>query len=103
MSTRPGDRGRHGGLLLWVIFSSGLTIRDVWLAAHRGGVTPCWLLRAETAAFALSAISGTAVLNAPDRADSTALKTATAAGFAAVVIHGVRLTIYLRARGTKPG
>lgn len=96
------DRQRRG-LLLWVIFSSGLTTRDLWLAGHGGGATPSWLLRAETAAFSLSAVSGLAALRtqsrATDRAGSKALKTTTAAaGAAAVVMHGVRLAIYLRAR-----
>lgn len=101
------DDRRRGGLLLWVIVSSGLAIRDLWLAAHGGGVTPSWLLRAETTAFSLSAVSSLAALTsmsrASDRAELKALKTAASAvGVAAVAMHGVRLAIYLRARGTKP-
>ncbi len=96
-------RGR-GGLLLWVTFSSGLAIRDLWLAAHGGGVTPSWLLRGEATAFSMSAVSGLAALTstsrATDCASAKALNTATnASGVAAVVMHGVRLAIYLRARG----
>lgn len=102
------DGRRQRGLLLWVIFSLGLTIRDLWLAAHGGGATPSWLLHAETAAFSLSAISGLVALNsrprATDRAGLEALKTATVAvGVAAVVMHGVRLAIYLRASVARPG
>ncbi len=92
--------------MLWVILSSGLTIRDLWLAAHGGGVTPSWLLRGETTAFGLSAISGLAAListsRETDRTRAKALTTAAdALGVAAVVMHGVRLAIYLRARGRK--
>lgn len=101
------DDHRQVGLVLWVIFSSGLTIRDLWLAAHGGGATPSWLLRAETAAFSLSAISGLAALASPtrstDRPGSKVLKTAMAVGgVAAVVMHGIRLDIYLKAHGRKP-
>jgi hypothetical protein len=69
-------------------------------------VTPSWLLRAETTAFSLSAICGLAVLTSLSRATgharAKALTTAAnALGVAAVVMHGVRLTMYLRARGTK--
>lgn len=102
------DDRRRRGLLLWVAFSLGLAIRDLWLAAHGGGATPSWLLRAETAAFSLSAISGLTALKsgsrAAGRAGSEALKIATVAGgVAAVMSHGVRLAIYLRARVTEPG
>ena len=94
-------RGR-GGLLLWVTFSSGLAVRDLWLAAHGGGVTSSWLLRAETTAFSLSAVGGLAALasmaRSSDHAEVKALKTAASAvGVAAVVMHGVRLAIYLGA------
>ena len=101
------DERRQGGLLLWVIYGSGLTIRDLWLTAHDGGAAPCWLLRAETIAFGLSTMSSLSALKswsrAADRARSEALKTAAATGVAAVLIHGVRLSIYLRANRAKPG
>jgi len=88
--------------LLWITCSSGLAIRDLWLVAHGGGVTPSWLLRAETTAFSLSATSGLAALTSmsrgSDRAEVKSLKTAAnAKGVAAVVMHGVRLAIYLGA------
>ncbi len=71
------------------------------------GVTPGRLLHAETAAFGLSAVSGLAALTsmsrASDCADVKPLKTAAkASGVAAVLMHGVRLAIYLGARQTKP-
>ena len=105
-SDLTNGRGR-GGLSLWVTFSSGLAIRDFWLAAHGGGATLGWLLRSETIAFSLSAVSGLAALTsmsrASYRAEPKALRTATNAfGVAAVVLHGVRLAIYLGARRTKP-
>ena len=93
--------------MLWVTLSSSLAIRDLWLAAHGGGVTPSWLLRAETTAFSLSAVSGLAALTSmsrpSDHAKVKALKiAANALGVAAIAIHGVRLAIYLGARGAKP-
>jgi hypothetical protein len=102
------DGPRPGGLLVWVIFSLILAIRDLSLAVHGGGATRGWLLRAETAAFSLSAVCGLAALKsssqATDRAGSEALNTATpAVGVAAVVMHGVRFAIDLRARGAKSG
>ena len=98
---------RQRGLLSWVVFSSGLTIRDLSLVAHGGGATPSWLLRAEIAALSLSATSGLAVLRSPVQetgfAASRRLKAfAAATGAAAGITHGVRLAIYLRARATKP-
>lgn len=94
--------------MLWVTCSSGLAIRGFWLAAHGGGVTPSWLLRAETTAFSLSAVSGLAALismsRASDRAEVKALNTATnALGVAAVLMHGVRLAVYLRSHRARPG
>lgn len=105
MRRHLADGRERGGLLLWVIFSSGLAIRDLWLAAHGGGVTPSWLLCGETTGFGLSAISGLASLastsRATDSARAKALKTAAKAlGVTAVVMHGVRLAIYLKARET---
>ena len=99
------DCGR-AGLSLWVTVSSGLAFRDLWLVAHGGGVTPGWLLRVETTAFGLSAVSGLAALasmsRASDRFEVKALtNAANALGIAALLTHGVRLAIYLGAGRTK--
>jgi hypothetical protein len=68
-------------------------------------VTPRWLLRSETTAFSLSAIFGLAALisiRASGGAGARVLTTsARGAGVVAVAMHGVRLSVYLKARGTK--
>jgi len=82
MRSHTIDDHRQRRLLLWVSFSLGLAIQDVWLSAHGGGTAPKWPTRAETLAFGLSAISGVVALKslvpATDRAGAKTLEAATA-------------------------
>ena len=101
-------RCRRAGLLLWVIASSGLAGRDLWLAAHGGGATPGWLLRAETGLFGIAALSGVVELASswstdPDQTATHTAWLATATGTAAITLHGVRLVLYLAARRARRG
>ena len=97
------DTHRDRRLLLWVVTCSGLATRGLWLSAAGGGLTPGWLLRAETGASGLAALSGlTALASSPRACTREALeplvRVTTTAGSAALAIHGVRLVLYLRAR-----
>lgn len=96
-------RSRRFGLLLWVMVSSGLAMRDLWLAAHRGGATPGLLLRAETGLVGLAALSGAVALassspTGPHQAATRTARLTTATGTTAITLHGVRLMRYLAVR-----
>ena len=102
----PPARRRRDRMVLWVAFSSALAIRDLWLDAHGGGVTPRWLLRGEATAFGLSAACGLAVLTSTPTATNkiraaTPVTVVASLGVTAVAMHLVRFAVYLRTRDAR--
>jgi hypothetical protein len=88
-----GTRQRR---LRWIITGSlGLAIRDLWLAARGGGITPRRLLAAEIISLGGCAFSAIVEL----RDGATALRRSTALfGYTGLAIHGTRMVIYLSRR-----
>ena len=90
---------RHRRLAWLVAGSLAMTLRNAWLAARGGGVTPPWMLRLETVSFAASATAGLCALTR-NRRRTTAERVAVMLGSVGATAHGARLAIYILRRRT---
>lgn len=101
--TRPTTRARLRRL---VGASLLLLARDLTLAASGGGLTPMWLLRAESVSFGVAAAAGTALLlSSRDDSEvevrSATVRLAYGSGAVGSLIHVVRLVLYVYERAPR--